>query len=124
MVCRLLVAGASLVAEQGPSGIQALVALASVVAARGLSSHGTQASLPRVMWNPPGPGIKPTLPRMARRTLLHWTLREVLLSVFFNVDFFHIGFSWIILLDKRYSAGKDVSENHEFGQESPMSHIP
>ena len=43
MVRRFLIAVASLVAEQGLSGAQALAALALVVAACGLSSHGMQA---------------------------------------------------------------------------------
>ena len=44
------------------SGVQA-----SVVAAHGLSGHGTQTSLLRSMWNLPGPGIKPMFPALAGR---------------------------------------------------------
>ena len=59
-VHRLLIAVALLVVEHGLWGTQA-----SVAAARGLSSCGTQAQLLRGMWNLPGTGIKPMSPALA-----------------------------------------------------------
>ena len=59
VVCRLLTAGASLVAEPGLWSPQA-----SVVAAHGLSSCGPRAYFPQGMWHLPRPGVdlvSPTL---------------------------------------------------------------
>ena len=42
-----------------------LIVVASLVANYGLSSCGTQAYLPRGMWNFPGSGIKPVFPALA-----------------------------------------------------------
>ena len=44
---------------------------------RGLRSRGARASLPRGMWNLPGPGIEPVFPALAG-ILIHWTTRIVL----------------------------------------------
>ena len=49
----------SLTAEHGLSGMEA-----SVAAARGLSSCGSQAYLPFGMWDLPGPGIEPVAPAL------------------------------------------------------------
>ena len=57
MVRGLLVAGASLVVEHRLWGTRA-----SVVVARGLSSHGPRAELLLGMWNLPRPEIKPMKP--------------------------------------------------------------
>ena len=46
-------------------GARALGARASVVAAHGLSSCGSQASLLRSMWDLPGPGLEPVSPALA-----------------------------------------------------------
>ena len=56
----LLVVVASLVAKHALQGTRA-----SVVAARGLNSWGTPASLLCSMWNLPGPGIEPMSPALA-----------------------------------------------------------
>ena len=50
-------------------GAWALGARASVVAARGLSSCGSRASLLRRVWDLPGPGLKPVSPALAGRFL-------------------------------------------------------
>ena len=62
MVRGLLVAGASLVVEHRLWGTRA-----SVVVARGLSSHGPRAELLLGMWNLPRPEIKPVFPALAGR---------------------------------------------------------
>ena len=60
----LLIAAASLVKEHRLQGLRA-----SVVAAHGLSSCGTQAELLCSMWNLPRPGIEPVSPPLAGRLL-------------------------------------------------------
>ena len=71
-------------------------ARASVVVARGLSSHssraperrlsscGSWAQLLRGMWDPPGPGLEPVSPRIGRQTLNHCATREAPKSSFLN----------------------------------------
>ena len=50
----------------------------SLVEVRELSSCGSQAQLPRGMWDLSSPTRHPTrVPCMGRRTLNHWTTREV-----------------------------------------------
>ena len=46
-------------------GAGLLLAVASLVAAPGLSSCGSWAQLPCGMWNLPGPGIEPVSPALA-----------------------------------------------------------
>ena len=58
----LLIAAASLVKEHRLQGLRA-----SVVAAHGLSSCGTQAELLHGVWNLPRPGVGPGSPALAGR---------------------------------------------------------
>ena len=58
---------------------QALGTRALVVAAHELSSCG--ALLLRSMWNLPGPGIEPMSPALGRQILIHYTTREIPLSL-------------------------------------------
>ena len=63
VVCRLLIAVASFVAEHG------LCSCGSRALERRLSSCGAWASLLRSMWDLPGQGIKPMSPALASRFL-------------------------------------------------------
>ena len=58
VVCGLLIAVASFVAEQGVSALR-LNTWSSLALENRLSSRGTQASLFHSMWDLPGPGIEP-----------------------------------------------------------------
>ena len=62
-------------------GAQALGAWSSVIAACGLSSCGTRASLLCGMWNLPGSGIEPIC--IGRWILIHCATREVHLFYYF-----------------------------------------
>ena len=74
MVCRLLAAVASLLAERR------LYVSASGVAAGGISSCAAQASLLHGMWDLPRPGIEAVSHTLETLSLNHWAVSHFLVT--------------------------------------------
>ena len=82
--------GPLFIAVRGPLTIVASLVAEHRLQTRRLSSCGSRAQSLRGMWDPPGPGLEPVSPALAggfsttvppgkpgRRSLNHWTAREV-----------------------------------------------